>query len=76
MQVDVDLPCGHTIQGVECHTAQNVSVLVCREKVDVQLESCGHLVKMTCSDSRKVLPKQTCLELNWECDWEAEQLVL
>ncbi|KAK2062305.1 P-loop containing nucleoside triphosphate hydrolase protein [Colletotrichum caudatum] len=46
--VRLELPCGHTIDTVECWKAQDPSNIRCIVQVDKQVPGCNHTVKVSC----------------------------
>ncbi|KAF1833598.1 P-loop containing nucleoside triphosphate hydrolase protein [Decorospora gaudefroyi] len=46
---DVQLPCGHTKNGVACHLTLDVSSIPCDVKISKLVPGCGHAVVVKCS---------------------------
>ncbi|WDK18721.1 hypothetical protein CGRA01v4_10007 [Colletotrichum graminicola] len=46
--VGLELPCGHTIDTVECWKAQDISNIRCTVQVNKQVPGCDHTVKVPC----------------------------
>ncbi|KAK1991108.1 hypothetical protein LX36DRAFT_591170 [Colletotrichum falcatum] len=44
----LELPCGHTVDTVECWKAQDPSKINCIVQVDKQVPGCNHTVKVSC----------------------------
>ena len=45
---NVQLPCGHVRESLECHKAQNVNMVTCHQRVQKIVPGCGHSVDTEC----------------------------
>lgn len=79
--INLKLPCGHTMKTAECWQAQNPALVHCREKTEKKVPHCGHTVTVPCvmnvsdpsfqckAECGKVLPcGHTCRGLCCKCN--------
>lgn len=46
--VNLRLPCGHTVKSARCWEVQKPAAIVCKQSVDRKIHGCGHVVKLPC----------------------------
>ncbi|KAF2397692.1 NFX1-type zinc finger-containing protein 1 [Trichodelitschia bisporula] len=48
---NVQLPCGHDVDGVACHRTQKLDAIFCPTLVNKTVPRCSHVIKIACSKS-------------------------
>ncbi|GIM16879.1 hypothetical protein Vretimale_19458 [Volvox reticuliferus] len=51
VEEEVELPCGHSIRGIQCWKRFEEGAIECRIPVEVALPGCGHVATVTCHDA-------------------------